>query len=379
LGISKFSAERPEEEVFAQKIGQAVRNDLLFTHFFDLIEGERFTSDYKQWKNIGAQALVSSEVGIKKENLVLKGKLIDLETEEEIFVKVYETKKEHWCNLAHRFSDDIVFRFTGEKGIAQSKIVFVNDATGNKEVYLIDYNGENLQKLTNEKSLVLLPRWEPTGKNIIYTSYRNGNPDLYQLHLNEGKKKPLLQYQGLNLGGSFSPDGKYLIVTLTKDGNPEIYLLDLEKNLTRRLTHSKSVEIAPHFSPQGKEIVFVSDRLGNPQVYIMDIEGLNLRRITESGYCDSPVWSPRGDLLAYVKRENENFQISIFALKERKERQLTFFGSNENPTFSPDGRWIVFVSNRNGKYELYRMRIDGSSQHRLVDLPGECRTPAWSP
>lgn len=383
LGISKFSVQKIEEEDFAIKIREVVRNDLLFTQFFDLIEEgdypENLTSDYKQWKNVGAQALVSGEVWRKKDDIFFKGKLIDLETEEEIFVKIYETKRDNWRDLAHRFSDDIVFRFSGEKGIAQSKIVFVNDASGYKEVYLIDYDGENLQKLTEEKSLVLLPRWQPDRKGIIYTSYRNGNPDLYQLHFNEGKKKPLLQYQGLNLGGSFSPDGKYLLVTLTKDGNPQIYLLDLEKKISRRLTHTKSVDIAPSFSPNGKEIVFISDRLGNPQVYLMDWEGLNLRRITESGYCDSPVWSPRGDLLAYVKRENENFQVYIFLLKDKQERQLTFFGSNENPTFSPDGRWIVFVSNRNGKFELYRMRIDGSSQQRLVDLPGESRTPSWSP
>ncbi len=395
LGIDKFSTEKPEEENFAQKMRQVVCNDLLLTHFFDLIEGENLTSKYADWKNIGAQALISAEVRIKKENMVFKGKLIDLGTEEEIFSKVYEIKKEYsprsevgWSDLAHRFSDDIVFRFSGEEGIAQSKIIFVNDATGYKEVYLIDYDGENLQKLTEEKSLVLLPRWQPNRKGIIYTSYRNGNPDLYQLHFNEGKRKPfkvnfqgepLLQYQGLNLGGSFSPDGKYLSVTLTKDGNPEIYLFDLEGNTVRRLTRAKSVDIAPSFSPNGKEIVFISDRLGNPQVYLMDWEGLNLRRVTESGYCDSPVWSPRGDLLAYVKRENENFQVYIFLIKDKQEKQLTFFGSNENPTFSPDGRWIVFVSNRNGKYELYRMFIDGSSQQRLVDLPGGCRTPSWSP
>lgn len=379
LGIGKFSAEKPEEENLAEKMRQVVRNDLLLTHFFDLIEGENLASKYVDWKNIGTQALISAEVRIKKENLIFKGKLIDLETEEEIFVKVYEIKKEFWRETVHRFSDDIVFRFTGEKGIAQSKIVFVNDATGNKEIYLIDYDGENLQRLTEDKSLVLLPRWDSTGKSIVYTSYRNGNPDLYRLNFSKKNREPLLQYQGLNLAGSFSSDGKYLSLTLTKDGNPEIYLFDLENEVSRRLTRSKSVEIAPSFSPNGKEIVFVSDRLGNPQIYIMDLEGLNLRRITETGYCDSPVWSPRGDFLAYVRRENENFQVYIFLIKDKQEKQLTFFGSNENPTFSPDGRWIVFVSNRNGKYELYRMLIDGSNQQRLVDLLGESRTPSWSP
>lgn len=386
LGIANFLVEKTEEEQIARDIRKVVLEDLLFTHFFNLLEEENLTLDYKKWGNIGAQALVVGEVGIKKESLILKGKLIDLETEEEIFVKIYESRRENWREIAHRFSDDIVFRFTGEKGIAQSKIVFVNDATGNKEVYLVDYDGENLEKLTEEKSLVLLPRWDSRGKNIVYTSYRNGNPDLYWLDLGrqrkEGSKRysePLLQYQGLNLAGSFSSDGKYLALTLTKDGNPEIYILDLEKRNLRRLTYSKSVDIAPRFAPNGKEIVFISDRQGNPQVYIVDIEGLNLRRITEDGYYDSPFWSPRGDLLAYVRRENENFQIYILNLKDKKEMQLTFFGSNENPTFSPDGRWVAFVSNRNGKYELYRMRIDGSNQQKLVDLPGEFRTPVWSP
>ncbi len=379
LGISKFSAEKPEEENFAQEMRQVVRNDLLLTHFFDLIEGDRLTLKYKEWKNIGAQALISAEVRTKKENLVFKGKLIDLETEEEIFSKVYETKKESWRDIIHRFSDDIVFRFTGEEGIARSKIVFVNDVSGNKEVYLIDYDGENLQRLTEDNSLVLLPRWDTSGQSIVYTSYRNGNPDLYRFDFSKRNREPLLQYQGLNLAGSFSSEDKYLLATLTKDGNPEIYLIDLENKVPRRLTRSKSVDIAPFFSPNGKEIVFVSDRLGNPQIYLMDREGLNIRRITETGYCDSPVWSPKGDFLAYVRRENENFQIYLISLKEKKEIQLTFFGSNENPTFSPDGRWIVFVSNRNGKYELYRMLIDGSVQQRLTALPGESRTPSWSP
>jgi len=379
LGLNKFFAEKTEEEDFAEKIRKVVRSDLLFTRFFDLIEGETSLSAYSYWKDIGTELLITGEIRTKKEDIILSGRLIDLKTEEAIFAKIYETKKDYWREIAHRFSDEIIFRFTGERSITQSKIVFVNNVSGHKEVYLIDYDGENLQKLTEDSSLALLPRWEPDRKGIIYTSYCNGNPDLYRLHFNKRKREPLFQYQGLNLAGSFSKDGKYLVLTLTKDGNPEIYLFDQENKNLRRLTYSKGVDIAPSFSPNNREIVFVSDREGRPQIYVIDIEGLNLRKLTMEGYCDSPVWSPRGDLIAFARRENGYSQVYTISVDGKNERKLTFEGSNENPSFSPDGRWLVFCSSRNNKYELYRMYIDGSFQQRIAEIPGDCRTPAWSP
>ena len=385
IGLPDFSPKTDSEIAIAKEMGDAAQQDLLFTRLFNLVkEGPKLEPgkiDFEGWQKNGADILITAVISLKEENVQMVASVYEVEPKRPIFQKSYRSSPESCRLLAHEFVSDFIYRFTGDPGIAKTKIAFANNASGSKEIYLIDYDGSNLKQLTNDKSLAILPRWSPDGKEIVYTTYRQGNPDLYLYSMESGKSRSFSARKGLNSAASFSPDGTTLIATLSHEGYPNLYLLDREGKILRRLTNGSYADTSPCFSPDGHKILFVSDRPGWPQIYMMDMDGSNVKRITDSGYCDSPVWSPRGDQIAYSKGSNRgSHQIFIDDLSTGNTFQLTQnSANNENPSFSPDGRFIIYTSSRDKKRELFISSIDGAVQKEIGEIKGESFTPAWGP
>ncbi|MFA5858726.1 MAG: hypothetical protein WC955_06640, partial [Elusimicrobiota bacterium] len=386
ISIGNFAVFTDEEIKISDTLVKAIKNDLLFSRLFDIIDPKKQVygkqPEFIFWKKLGTQILVSGSVMTHSGgDLFFTGKVFDIETEEQLFSEVYQGKTDNPKVLAHRFVDDIVFRFTGEQGVAQTKIVFVNNQTGKKELWMMDYDGDNVQKLTSDNSVVTMPRWSYDGKKVYYTSYKSGNPDIFEMDINNRKARSVVQQQGLCIMGAQSFDGQKYTVVLSKDGNPEIYVLDNEYNITKRLTWNRAVDVSPSFSPNNRDVVFTSGRSGVPQLYVTDTDGIMLRRLSYGGYCDSPAWSPRGRLIAYAAQVAKAFQITVVEpdVSNSFPEQLTTAGSNENPSWSPNAQWIVFSSNRSGRYELYRITVDGQVQQRVANIKGDSTLPCWSP
>jgi len=383
LGISKFVTKQTQIMNAVSQIQQVVRDDLLFTRLFNVVEpGWQYVADKvvsEKWQKYGIDVVVYGEVSVENGKYVLIGKMYDVLSTQKIYEEKFVSKDLRF--VAHLFSDNIVKSFTGEYGIATTQIVFVNDMTGFKEIYKIDYDGYNLVQLTDDKSINIYPRVSPNGKKIVYTTYKYGNPDLYIMNIDGTGKQALSISQGLNVTSNWSFDGEKLVITMTKaKHSPNLYILDINTKILKRLTFSNSIDVSGFFSPNNREIVFVSNRSGLPQMYIASIDGSNIRRLPTDGYSSSPMWSPKGDKIVFSMQEkNELFDIYLYDIAKNEYYRLTQGnGSNENPYFSPDGRFIVFVSNRNGKYELFTMFIDGSNQRRIRELKGNCFYPCWT-
>lgn len=391
--ISKGHSE--SEKLLTQELQETTKRDILFTRLFDLTEGGEGTApsesgriDFSSWEKIGADLLLITKVNFK-EDLKKKGdgtvqmiaSVFEVSSSNPVFQKSYRASRVHLRHIAHEFVADFLFRFTGNRGASQSKIVFSNNGTGYKELYLIDYDGGNLKRITSDKSINLLARWSPDGTEILYTTYRNGNPDSYIYSLEQGKSRAISVRKGLNSCASFSPNGKEIVLTLSYQGAPNLYLLDRQGKIVRRLTQIHAADTSPSFSPDGRRILFTSDRPGWPQIYMMDVDGSNMKRLTESGYCDSPVWSPNGDKIAYSKgTESGQQDIVIQDLMTGEILVLTEnAGKNENPSFSPDGKFLVFTSTRNKKRELFIASIDGTIQKKVAEIRGDCFSPFWGP
>ena len=392
IAVPAFVAEKGEDsEDFSQILSQIVQEDLRQSGYFRLVEPPEvippeidLAEKFQELKMAGAEMMADGQLSLKGEKMVLKGRLYDLTNNRQITGRAYRGKKNDSRQIAHRFSDEIVYRFTGIKGIAHTRIVFVHQEGRNKELYLVDYDGYNLEKLTFDDSLGLFPAWSPDGKTLLYTTFKKGNPDLYLIDFASREARGLLTFQGLNMGAKFSPDGKEIILVMSKDGNPELYLYSLKKKKLKRLTYYRGVDSDPTWSPNGREIAFSSDRSGTPQIYIMDKEGGNLRRLTfKGGYNTSPDWSPRGDKIVYAGMKGGSFDIYTVGVHTRKAAKLTdsLFegGDSEDPCWSPDGRYIVYTSTRGGKREIFIMRDGGTHNRKLVSLQGNCFSPAWSP
>ena len=337
------------------------------------------TFDFTPWKATGADLLLKSGYSISGNGFVLECRLYDLARESELTAKRYTGELKDLRRMGHVFSDEIMRTVTGENGPFSGKISYVSTATGNKEIYLMDYDGFNEQRLTGNRSINLNPDFSPSGREIIYTSYKGGNPDLYRRELFTGTEARLTSGRGLNFGGAWAPDGNRIALAMSRDGHSQVYLINKDGQQATRLTHGSSLDVSPAWSPDGSRIAFVSDRLGKPQVFTMGSDGKDVRRLTTQGsYNVSPRWSPRGDRIIYCRQEGGGFQIYSIGPDGAGDTRLTTHGSNEHPRWSPDGRYITFSSKRGGSEGVYVMRADGTGQIRVSRGKGGHSHPAWS-
>lgn len=387
IGLTEFVPKNAllEEINLSKDFRDALESDLILSRYFNVVTADTsykfdLEKQFSYWTSKKISALITGTISVEKtETLLVTVKVYDIESKQIIWEEKYRDKKNKYRYIAHKINNEIVKRFTGEDGIACSKIAFINNSTKFKEIYVVDYDGYNLRRYTKDNNLNILPKWIPYSSMIMYTSYLYNNPDLFILDILKNKRKAVSTIQGLNSPACFSPDKKTIIATLSRGGYPNLFLLDEKGAVIRRLTEGRHIDTSPNFSPSGKEIAFISDRAGYPQIYIMDIDGVNLRRLSTKGNCDSPVWSPKGDKIAFTMRDNGKFDIFLYDLPKKRIIRLTEnSGNNENPSWSQDGRFITFSSTRTGKSAIYIIGIDGTGTRKLIDMSGESYTPSWS-
>lgn len=382
----------PANPGLSDQLTSILLDDLAAFNMFNLIENREFirqniameekseTINFKEWSLLGSNALVKTGYYFDGNDLVIEGKLYDVNSTQLIIGKRYIGTPKSMRQMVHMLADEIYFRFTGQKGIAQSKIAFIGKHKGYKELFIMDFDGYDPVRLTADKSLVLSPDWSPNGKNIIYSTYRNGKPELYSVDSTTGNQQALVTKGNLNSAPAFSPDGRLIAFARSVDGNPEIYLFDTISGGLTRLTNNNAIDTSPNWSPNGREIVFTSDRSGAPHLYIMDAEGTNVRRLTYQGnYNEQAAWSPKGDRIAFSSLWQGKFDIFTIKMDRTDLQQLTFNGgSNERPRWSPDGSQIVFSSTRSGTSQIWAMSSDGSNQRKLTDFNEGAFSPSWS-
>lgn len=335
--------------------------------------------DFVPWLSAGLDLLVRSEYSLKNERLTLEFRLFDVINRKMITAKRYLGTAKDLRRFTHSFADEILRVITGEKGVFTTRIAYVSTKTGNKEIYIMDWDGNNPLPLTKNGSINLNPDFSPDGREIMFTSYKRGNPDIYRRSLSNTAEIPLSNRKGLNITGNWSHDGSRIALALSKDGDAEIYTLDKAGNNPTRLTINSALDLYPAWSPDGKQLAFVSDRLGNPQIFIMNADGGDVRRLTASGsYNVNPRWSPKGDKIAYSRMTNGGFNIFTVAPDGSSDSQLTTDGNNENPSWSADARFICFSSKRKSGNGIYVMRMDGSGQTKVTQEEFTHFQPAWS-
>jgi len=369
-------ARRGEDSLMARHLREIIRSDLMLSRRFEVKDEEPGSP-----ATAGATWRLTAKAGKTADKLAVSVKLANATGGEAVFERFYRQDLAWLRALAHRIADDVVKAATGREGIARTRIAFVNDQTGRKEVYVMDYDGEGVKRLTEDRSIDLLPRFSPDGRRLAYTSYKDGNPDLFLLDLETGRASTLSDEQGLNIAGGFSPDGTKLLMTLSRGKSPNLYIKDLATGKLERLTSHFGADSTPTFSPDARQAAFVSDRSGNPQIYVLDLTTKQTRRLSNLNWCDSPAWSPTGEWIAFAGRAHHKDKMDIFLVDVTGSqiRQLTHGeGSNEDPAWSPDGRLLAFSTTREGRAHIYIMDADGSAPRLAADVPGTSTTPHWS-
>jgi TolB protein len=412
LGVSKarvavadFAAKDTPSQPLAVLFSDVVRTDLDFSGILELVSksfnplqtpGTPAEVDYKAWSGApaSAQLLAFGNFSVNANNVEIQAWLNDVRDASlpPVIGKVYrgEATESQVRTFAHQFADEIIGKLSGGlPGIASTQIAFVSNRSGNKEIWAMDYDGENQHQLTQTHTIALTPRWSPDASRVAFTCYAQPGSSsvltaqicVYSMLTNHLVSWP--RFKGTNSSPSWSPDGSQLMFMSSMFGNPELFISDASGQRPKRLTYSNGANTSPSWNPKtGQQVAFVSDRGGIPQLYTMNSDGSSQSKVDlpDMGYVIDPAWSPNGQLLAFSwRRPNGNYDLYVMEIVTRQLVELTRdVGRNERPSWAPDGRHLVFESTRTGTRQIWSMLADGT-QARQLTKQGQNESPNWSP
>jgi dipeptidyl aminopeptidase/acylaminoacyl peptidase len=171
-----------------------------------------------------------------------------------------------------------------------TRIAFPSRRDGNFEIYLINADGTNLQRLTHTPSHEDFPAWSPDGTRILFSRVE-GNDGAYVMKADGSGEKKLLDFRILE--PAWSPDGTQIAFGSDHEGFRAIYLMDAEGGNLRKLSNTRAGENCPTWSPDGSRIAFASWRDGDGEIYVMDLDGSNLQKLTDNRFEEEfPAWQP---------------------------------------------------------------------------------------
>jgi TolB protein len=285
--------------------------------------------------------------------------------------------------VAHEFANDIIQKFGGSGSLLGSRIYFVSKRSGNDELYVMDWDGNNQKPLTNLKSLLMTPGVSADGTKVAFTTFSRGTPRIMILNTETGRSLPFYnQEASMNTTPDFSPDGRQIYYSSSASGVAQIYVADINGQGFRRITHrDNAILVEPKVNPKNPNIILFVGGPGPQQIYRMNAEGADIQRVTNGeGEAGNPSWSPDGQKIAFSWTrgyQKGDWNVFVMDVGSGQYTQLTHSeGRNENPVWAPDGRHLAFASNRTGRSQIYTMLADGSQVKQLT-TQGANRSPVW--
>ena len=398
----KASTQDAKNTDLLKTFNDTLFNDLDNAGIFDLVSksfypvsvpGQPTELNARDWGSPppNASMLAFGNLGVTSDKVQVQGWLYDVKstsTSPQVLGKQYNDNAtaDAVRVIAHKFADEIIFRLGGGiAGIAESKIYFVSSRGGNKEIWVMDYDGANQHAVTHLGSISLSPRVAPDGSRLAFSSVQKSGWEIMMYSLELNRMVSFTRFGGMNLSPSWSPDGSKLALSSSRNGYPNIFVVDAAGGNSKRLTSGQGPDVSPTWNRKtGAQIAFVSGRSGLPQIYTMEADGTNVQRLTDQGYAVSPNWAPNGQFLTfswmrkYGPGEPGSNDLYLMDIASKQWVQLTHdAGRNDSPCWSPDGRHIVFQSHRTGTDQIFSMLADGTNVKQLT-FSGNNSQPNWS-
>jgi len=393
----------PQTPALKAAFDTTLASDLLNAGIFDMVSksmapqatpGAPNEINLAQWTAAPANAAMVAFGALAANNghLVVYGWLDDTRNtaNPQVLAKQYNevASQDAARTVAHRFADEIISRLGGGiDGIAETKIYFVSARSGNKEIWVMDYDGQNQRQLTHLGTLSLSPRVSPDNSRVAFSSlgHDGWSVRMYSLDLNRLVNFPAGIPGGANFSPAWTADGTKLAFSSARSGDPEIWSVDANGGNPHKLTNFAGPDMSPTWNPRSNaQLAWVSGRTGLPQVYTMDQDGANVQRLTDGGYATAPSWSPNGQFLTfswnrkYGPGDPGGQDIYVMDIASKRWLQVTHeSGNNDFPSWAPDGRHIVFQRTLGGHAQIWSMLADGTQQQQLTQT-GSNSMPNWS-
>lgn len=382
----------------AEQMWDAMFTDLGMSGYFKMLDPKGYIEknagvepgafNFESWRLIDTTVLVKTRMyGLGHAACDRTGKRIcvdvfvyNAETGDQLSSKQYRGVPRAARYLGHAMANHVIEVTTGTPGWFGTRFTAVGAQTGNKEIYVMDSDGQNVLAVTRNGAINLSPAFSPSSTEIAWTSYKKANPDLYVKDLRTGQTRTLSNVKGVNTSPAFSPDGNFVALSRSTSGESDIFVLDAQTGaVIRQLTSGGGIDVSPVWTPDGQFILFASERGGGAQVYRISANGGAAKRLTYSGdFNIDPAISPDGSKFAWVGRSEGGFDVYVADISGRNVVRITQGkGDNEDPTWTPDGKYVMFSSTRTGVSELWLATADGRHQTQ-VTRGGGWTQPSWT-
>jgi uncharacterized protein YjdB len=143
----------------------------------------------------------------------------------------------------------------------RTKVAFSSNRATNYDLYLMDADGRNLERLTSNPGNEGEPAWTPDGKRIVYTASTGSTTQIASISVDGTDNRQLTSGPSRNQSPVVSADGRTIAFVSTRDGNQEIYTMNPDGSSQRRITKSSARDSNPRFFPSG-ELLYVTERGG---------------------------------------------------------------------------------------------------------------------
>ncbi len=309
-------------------------------------------------------------------NLVLQAELWDvLENKLLKTFKVYGKAPLEY--LVYRLCDRVIENISSYKGLAETKIAFVKKGETRDSLYLIYFSKKHLS-LLDRASLILFPKFSPSGKKLAYVVYNKKGYILKVLNLSTKSRKSI-SLKGISSAPVWSPDEKGLYLTLTTANKMTICYLDLTSQKIRKIFSEEGVLQVANVSPDGKTIAYVWDPGTGPQVYTFNLITRQRKRVSFEGkYNTSPRFLPKGNKLLYLSKHGAITTIIIKDLESGKSLKIDTGFYLEDPALSPWGSYLLAWGQSKKGIGFYLIHLDSGLS--FLYLPGKrISAPTWAP
>ena len=378
----------------SNQLHNIIRNDLMRTGEFSILDEElllpiKIKDDeliYSDWKLLGMDYLITGSIIKTKNSIDVNYEIYDIHKKKKVRSSKVFGIPNQIRQLAHYTSDGIYESISGIKGIAATKLLYVNETKNSKSIsayklMLADSDGANEKVLLTSSESIISPSWSPDGKKVAYVSFETGIAKVFIQDIASGKRESVLSKSTQISSPSWSPDGKYLSLTLYQDGNAEIYIMRLQDRTLTRMTNQFAIDTESSWSPKGNKIIFTSGRSGSPQIYELDLRKLNpkAKRISFEGtYNAKASYLPKEEGIIFVHRSDDGlFHIALKYKKENFIRVLTEAKMDESPSVAPNGNMVIYGIKEENLSMLAGFSLSGA-RFKLPASEGEVREPAWS-
>ena len=373
------------DENLIRSISKIVSADLARSGLFKIVEPNRGSPHeikdvvYSTWFGVDALTIGSLEI-LPNGRISARFHLLDPVRQKEIIEQTVTGKSSEIRAIAHRIADIIFEKLTGDAGVFNTQIAYVNRQKGKYQLVIADSDGYDEKIVFSSDALIMSPAWSPDGSHLAYAAFDHDHAVIYVQSMLTNQRAVVADFPESNSAPAWSPNGRQLVFVLTLDGSSHLYLVRPDGSELQQITFDDEIDTEPNFSPDGQNIIFVSDRSGKPQIYKVSIDGGTVERLTfEGGSNFSPHYSPDGKSFIFSSWLDGKFYIATEDIQTKQFQVLTEGEWDENPSFAPNGKMILFASEKNRHGILATVSIDGKVKQKIFSQAGDILDPSWGP